>query len=163
MFIVALFTIAKTWKQSKCQKTVEWLKKMWYVCCCCSVAQSCLTLRPHGLQHARPPCPSLFPGVCPSSCLLHQWCRPAILSSDALFSSCPQSFPAPGTFPMSRLFVSDDQNTRASASASVLPVNIQGWSPLRLTGFISLLSKGLSGVFSSWKASILWHSAFFMV
>ena len=105
------------------------------------------SLQPHGLQHARPPCPSPSPGVCPSSCSLHQWCRPAISSSDALFSFFPQSFPASGTFLMSRLFASDDQNS--GASASVLPVNIQGWSPLRLTGFISLLSKGLSGVFSS--------------
>ena len=99
-------------------------------------------------MHARPPCPSPPPRVCPSSHSLHQWCRPAITSSDALFSYCLQSFPAPGTFPMSRLFTSDDQNTGASASASVLPVNIQGWSPLRLTGLISWLSEGLSGVFS---------------
>ena len=114
------------------------------------------SLWPHGLQHVRYPCPS---GVCPSSRLLHQWCHPAISSSDALFSSCPQSFPASGTFPMSHLFTSDDQNT--GASASVLPVNIQGWSPLRLTGLNSLLSKGLSFRRSllqhhSSKASILW-------
>ena len=112
----------------------------------CSVVFN--SLRPHGLQHARPPCPSPSPGVCPSSCSLHQWCCPTISSSDALYSFCPQSFPASGTFPMSRLFTSDDQNTGASASASVFPVNIQGWSPLRLTGLI-LLSTGLSGVFSS--------------
>ena len=105
------------------------------------------SLWPHGLQLARPPCPSPSPGVCPSSCSLHHWCHPAISSSDALFSFCPQSFPASGIFPMSWLFAPDDQNT--GASASVLPVNIQGWSPLRLTGLISLLSKGLSGVFSS--------------
>ena len=101
---------------------------------------------------------------CPSSCWLHQWCRPAISSSDALFFS-PPSFPASGTFPMSHLFASSgDQNTGTSASASVLPVNIQGWSPLRLTGLISLLSKGLWGVFSSTivrRPSILLHSAFF--
>ena len=103
----------------------------------------------HGLKHSRPPFPSSSPGVCPSSCSLHQWCPPAISSSDTLFSFCPQSFPASGTFPRNRLFASDDQNTRASASASVLPVDIQGWSPLRLTGLISLLSKGLSEVFSS--------------
>ena len=101
----------------------------------------------HGLQHARPPCPSPSPGVCPSSCSLHRWCCPAISFSGALFS-CPQSFPASKTFPMRHLFASDDQNTGASASASVLPVNIQGWSHLRLTGLISLLSEGLSGVFS---------------
>ena len=101
-----------------------------------------------GLQHTRLPCPSPSPGVCPSSCSLYQWCHPAISSPDALFF-CPQSFPESGTFPVSRLFTSDDQNPGASASASVLPVNIQGWSPLRLTGLISLLFKGLSAVFSS--------------
>ena len=105
---------------------------------------------PHELQHTRTHCPSPSPGICPSSCSLHWWCRPAISSSDALFSFCPQSFPASGTFPVSCLFTSDDQNTRASASAPVLSVNIQGWFPLRLTGLISLLlSKGLSGVFYS--------------
>ena len=104
---------------------------------------------PHGLQHARPSCPSKSPGVCPSSCLLHQWCHPAISSSDALFSFCPQSFPASGTLPMSQLFTSDDQNAGVSTSASFLPMNIQDWFPLGLTGLISLLSKGLSGVFSS--------------
>ena len=86
------------------------------------------SLGPHGLQHARLPGPSPSPGVCPSSCLLYQWCHPAISSSDALFF-CPWSFPASGAFPMSCLFESDDQNTGASALASVLPVNIQGWFP----------------------------------
>ena len=104
------------------------------------------SLRPHGLQDSRPSCPSASPGVCPSWCYLHWRCHPAISSSDALFSFCPWSFPASGTFPKSRLFTSDDQNTGA---ASVLSVNIQVWSPLRLTRLISLLSKGLSGVFSS--------------
>ena len=85
--------------------------------------------------------------VCPSSCPLYKWCHPVISSSDTLFSFCPQSLPASGTFPVSRLFTSDDPNTGASASASVLPVNIQGWFPLGLTGLISLLSKRLSGVF----------------
>ena len=83
-----------------------------------------------------------------SSCSLHRWCHP-ISSSAALFSFCPQSFPESGTFPMSRLSTWDDQNTGASASASVLPMNIQGWSSLRLAGLISLVSKGLLGVFSS--------------
>ena len=122
----------------------------------CSVAQFSPTLRPHELQHAKPHCPSPSPGVCPSSCPLHQWCQLAISSSDALFSFCPQcfsfcprSFPASGSFLMSWLFTSGDQNTGASASASVLPVSIQGWFPLRLTDLISLLSKELSGVFSS--------------
>ena len=93
------------------------------------------SLWPHGLQHTRPLCPSPSPEVCPSSCPLHRWCRPAISSFDALFF-CPQSFPASGTFPMSCLFASDDQNTGASASASVLPMNTQGWSLLRLAGLI---------------------------
>ena len=85
--------------------------------CCFSVAQSCPTLPHHGLQHTRPPGPSLSPRVCPSSCSLHQWCCPALSSSDALFSFCPQSFPESGTFPTSCLFISDNQNTGASASA----------------------------------------------
>ena len=134
------------------------------LCCyCCSVTQSCPVLWPRG--HMVPPCPSPSPKVYPSSFSLHWWCHPAISSSDILFSFCPWSFPASGTFPMSHLCSSDDQNTGASASASVLPVNIQGWSPLRLTGLIALLSKGLSGVLQhhSSKASILWYSAFFMV
>jgi len=106
------------------------------------------SLRPHGLQHTRSPCPSPSPEACPSVCSLHRRCHPAISSSDAFFSFCPQSFPASGTFPMS-LFPSDDQNTGALASAPVLPVIIQGWFSLRLTGLISLLSKRLSGIFSS--------------
>ena len=113
---------------------------------------------PHGLQYTRPPCPSSSPGICPSSCSLHWWCRPAISFSDALFSFCPQSFPASGTFPKSHHCTSDDRNTGASASASVLSVNIQDWSPLRLTGLISLLSKGCSGVFSS---TTIWRHQFF--
>ena len=92
------------------------------------------SLRLHGLQHDRPPCPSPSPKICPSSCPLHWWCHPATSSSDALFSYCPQSFPASGTLSMNRLFTSDDQNT--GASASVLPMSIQGWFPLRLTGSI---------------------------
>ena len=106
------------------------------------------SLRPHGGQHARPSCPLPYPGVCPSSCPLHQWCHRAISSSDTLFFFCPQSFPASGTFPMSQLLASDDQNIGASASAPVLPTSIQGWFPLRLTGLI-FLSKRFSGVFSS--------------
>ena len=121
------------------------------------------SLQPHGLQHARLPCPSPSPGVCPSSRLLNWWCHPTISSSIALFSFCLQSFPASGSFPMSRLLASGGQSI--GASASVLPVNIQGWFPLRLTGLISLLSKGLSSLFQhhSSKALILQHSAFFMV
>ena len=106
------------------------------------------SLQPHGLQHARLPCPSSSPEVCPSSCPLHRWCHPASHSLTPS-SSALNLFPASGTFLMSQLFVSVDQNTGASASALVLPKCIQGWFPLRLTGLISLLSKGLSGVFSS--------------
>ena len=96
------------------------------------------SLQPHGLQHAKPPCPSTSE-VCPSSCPLHRWCHPTVSSSDTLFSFCPQSFLASGTFPVSQLFASDDQNTGASASASVLPMSIQGWFPLRLIALILLL------------------------
>ena len=106
------------------------------------VLSNCLL--PHGLQHARPPCPSPSTKVCPGSCPFHSWCFPAISSSDTLFSSCPHSFPAAGIFLINQLFTSDDQNTGPSASASLLPTSIQGWFPLRLTGLISLLSKGLS-------------------
>ena len=101
------------------------------------------------LQHTKPPCPSPSPRVCPSSCPLYQWYHPAISFYDAFVSFCAQPFPASRTFPMSQMFVSGDQNTGVSASSSVLPMNIQGWSPLRLTSLISLLSKGFSGVFSS--------------
>ena len=97
-----------------------------------SVAQWCPTLWPQGLKRARPLCPSPSPEVCPSSSQLHWWCHPAISSSDALFSYCPQFFPASGTFPVSQLLSSDDQNAGVSASVSVLPMNIQGWFLLRL-------------------------------
>ena len=107
------------------------------------------SLQPQGLQNTRPPCHSPSPKVCWSSCPLHRWCHPDLSSSDILFSFCHQSYPASGTFSMSQLFASNDQITGASAPASVLPTNIQGWFPLRLTGFISLLSKGFSGVLSS--------------
>ena len=92
------------------------------------------SLRPHGLQHSRPPCPSPSPRVCPSSFPLNRWCHPIILSSVALF--CLQSFPTSGSFPMSGLFVSGGQSIGASASASVFPMNTQGWCPLGLTGLI---------------------------
>ena len=114
--------------------------------CCCSVTKSCQTLWPHGLQHARLPCPSLSPWVCSDSCPLSQWCHPTISSSVVPFS-CRQSFPASGSFPVSRLVTSGVQSIVASTSTSVLPMNIQDWFPLGLTGWISLL--GLSRVFSS--------------
>ena len=103
----------------------------------------------HGLQHTRLPCLSPSPGDCPSSCPLSWWCHPAITSSAATFSFCPQSFPASGSFPMSQLFETDGPSIGPSASASVLPMSIQGWFPLRLIGLISLQSKGLSRVFSN--------------
>ena len=105
------------------------------------------SLQPHGLQHARHPWPSLSPWVCPNSCPLSQWCHPTISSSVIPFSSCPQSFPAAGSFPISWLFASSGQSI--GASVSVLPMNIHGWFPLGLTGLISLLSERLSKVFSS--------------
>ena len=101
----------------------------------------------HELQDARLLCPSLSPEVCSNLCPSSRWCHPAISSSVTPFSSCPQSFPASGSFPMSRLFTSGGQRT--GASASVLPMNIQGQFPLGLTALISLLSKGLLKVFSS--------------
>ena len=101
----------------------------------------------HGLQHARLLCPSISPGVCSDSCPLSWWCYEDISCSPYPFSFCLQSFPALGSFPMSQLFASAGQNVGASTSA--LPVNIQHWFPLGLTGLISLMSKGLSRVFSS--------------
>ena len=111
--------------------------------------QSCLTLRPHGLQQARPPCPSPTPRAYSNLRPLSRWCHPTISSSVIPFSSCLQSFPASGSFQMNQLFTSGGQSIRVSASASVLPMNIQDWFPLGWTGWIALLSKGLSRVFSS--------------
>ena len=113
----------------------------------CSVVSD--SLWPHGLQHTRPPCPSLTPGAYSNSCSSSQWCHPTISFSVICFSSSLQSFPASGSFPMSRLFTSGSQSTGVSASASILPMNIQDWSPLGWTGWISLQSKGLSRVFSN--------------
>ena len=110
-----------------------------------SVAQSCPTLRLHGLQHVRFPCPS---PACSNSCPSSRWCHPAISSSVVPFSSCLQSFPASGSSPMSQFFTSDGRSIGVSASASILPMNILDWSPLGWTGWISLQSKGLSRVFS---------------
>ena len=107
------------------------------------------SLWPHGLQHTRPPCPSPTPRVYPNSCPLSRWCHPAISSSVIPFSSCLQSFPASGSFPMSRFFASGSQSIGVSAPTRVLPMKIQGWSPSEWTGWISLHSKGLSRVFSN--------------
>ena len=121
------------------------------------------SLQPHESQHTRPPCPSQTPGVYSNPCPLSRWCHPAISSSVVPFSSCPQSLPASESFPKSQLFASGGQSIGVSASASVLPMNTQDWSPLRWTGWISLQSKGLSRVFSITTASIFQCSAFFTV
>ena len=107
------------------------------------------SLQPHGLQQARLPCPSPTPGAYSNSCPSHRWCHPTISSSVIPFSSLLQSFPASGSFPGSQFFISDGQRIGVSASASVLPVNIQDWFPLGWTGLISLLSKEFSRVFSN--------------
>ena len=115
------------------------------------------SLWPHGLQHPGLPCPSPSPRVCPNSCLLSWWCHPIISSSVAPFFSCPQS----GSFPKRQLFSSGGQSTGASVSASVLPMNIQGWLPLGLTRLISVQSKKLSRVFSSTTINSLAISLFY--
>ena len=104
------------------------------------------SLQPHGLQHSRLPCPSSIPGACSNSCPLSQWCHPT--------SSCLESFQASGSIPMSQFFTSGGQSSGVSTAASALPMNIQDWFPLGLTGWISLQSKGLSRVYSNttfWK------------
>ena len=113
----------------------------------CSVVSDCL--QPHGLQHTRLPCLSLSPRVCSNSCPLNRWCHPTTSFSVISFSFRLQSFPASGSLPMSWFLESGGQSIGVSASASVLPMNIQGWFPLELTGLISLHSKGLSRVFSN--------------
>ena len=113
----------------------------------CSVVSH--SLRPHGLQHARPPCPSPTPEVYSNSCPSSQWCHPAVSSSVTPFSSCPQSLPASGSFPLSQLFTWSGRSIGVSASTSVLPMNTQDWSLLGWTGWSSLQSKGLSRVFSN--------------
>ena len=128
----------------------------------CSVMSD--SLQPYGLQHSRLPCPST-PGVYSNSCPSSWWCHPTISSSVVPFFSHLQYFPASGSFQMNQFFASDGQSIGVSASASVLPMNIQDWFPLGWTGWISSLFKGLSRVLQhrSSKASILQHSAFFMV
>ena len=137
-------------KWSIVRKAVLWVvNKLTYT----SVQFSCSVvsdpLQPHELQHARPPCPSSPPGVYPNSCLSNRYCHPIISFSAVRFSSCPQSFPASGSFPMSQLLTSGGQSIGVSASISVLPMNTQDWSPLGWTGWMSLQSKGLSRVFSN--------------
>ena len=118
---------------------------------------SCVSLQPHRLKHTRLPCPSLSNTVCSNSCPLSRWCHPTISSCHLFYL---QSSPASGSFPMSQFFTSGGQSIGASASASVLPMNIQDRFPLELTGLISMLSKGLSGVFSS---ITIWRHQFFSV
>ena len=113
----------------------------------CSVLSD--SLQPHEPQHARPPCPSPTPGAYPNSCPLSWWCHPAISSSVILISSCPQSFPASGSFQKSQLFATGGQSIGVSASTSVLPMNIKEWSPLGWTDWIPLQSKGRARVFSN--------------
>ena len=153
-----------------CFDTICLMKAVVILCCCCWVESSLLPvthsslmlscwvmsdfLRPHGLQHARLPCPS----VCSNSCPLSQWCHPTISSSVFPLSSCPQSFPVSQSFPMSQFFPSGRQSIGTSASASVLPMIIQGCFPLGLSALISLLSKGLTGVSSS---TTVWKHQFF--
>ena len=175
MVTVAVCETGKIWKQPKHPSTEEWMQ-MWCIYMQWNITQAqkerifdiCSnvdrlgghsvqftpsvasnSLRPHGLQHTRPPCPSPTPGVYPSSCPLCQWCHPTISSSVVPLSSCLQSFPASGSFQMSQLFASGGQSIRVSASTSVLPMNTQDWSLLGWTGWTSLLSKGLSRVFSN--------------
>ena len=136
---------------SKCEKlrilvSLEILQVWSSVQFSCSVMSSSLQL--HGLQHARPLCPSPTPEVYSELCPLSWWCHPAVSSCRVPFSRL-QSFPASGAFPMSQFFTSGGQSISASASASVLPKTIEGWFPLGLTGLISLQSKGLSRVFSN--------------
>ena len=124
------------------------------------------SLQPHESQHSRPPCPLPTPGVYPNPCPLSWWCHPTISSSVIPFSSCPQSFPASGSFPMSQLFVSGGQSTGVSPSTSVLPMNTQDWSPLGWTGWLFLaIHETLKSLLQhhSSKASILQHSAFYIV
>ena len=128
--------------------------------------QPCETLRPHGLQHTRLPCPSSSPEACSNWCPLNRGCHPTVSSSIVPFSSCLQFFPASGSFLLSQLFESGGHSIGASASASVLPMNIQGWFPLRIDWFALLAVQGtLKSLLQhhSSKASVLRCSAFFMV
>ena len=137
------------------QKEYRFIKHLLLLFSCSVVSDS---LGPHGLQYARPPCPSLTPRIYPNSCSLSRWCHPTISSSVKPFSSCFQSFPASGSFQMTQLFASGGQSIGVSASTSVLPMNIHNWFPFRLIDLISLQSKGLSRVFSN---TTVWKHQFF--
>ena len=134
-----------------CWKNIPITNNICYGVCSIQFSHSFTSdsLQPHGLLHARPPCPSATPETCSNSGPSSQWLHPTTSSSVILFSSCLQSFPATGSFLMSLFFTSFDQSIGASGSDSVLPMNIQNWFPLALTGWISLQSKGLSSVLSN--------------
>ena len=160
--------IAKNWtitnrlgniKKIFLSKFNTWTNFKFCHCCCCSFAKLCPTLCNHTncMQQASLPFPSISPWICSNSCPLSWWCHPPISPSVTPFSSCLQSFPMSGSFPMSWVFSWGGQNIRASASAPVLPVNIQDWFPLGLNGSISLLPKWFPRVFSS----TLWKHQFF--
>ena len=142
-----IFNEKKKIAETKCPPSVTWCKQFNWVQFSHSVMSN--SLQPHGLQCSRLPCPSRTPGSCSKSCPSSQWCHPTISSSIIPFSSCFQSFTASESFLNSQFFASGDQSIVDSASASVLPMNIQDWFPLGLTGLISLHSKGLSRVFSN--------------
>ena len=141
-FLYVYYTSIKGWSRKKFNRLVSSIKRF------SSVAQLYPTLRPHEPQHARPPCPSPTPRVYPNSCPLSQWCHITISSTVVPFS-CLQSIPISGSFQMSQLSASGGQNIGVSASTSVLPMKTQDWSPSGWIGWISLLSKGLSRVFSN--------------
>ena len=145
--------------KGNCRTIVEHCGTLLLLFSCSVVSDS---FWPHRLQHNRPPCPSPPPEICPRSCSLHPWCCPAISSSAVLFSR-PQSFPASAASLVSRLFPSEVKNPRASPSSSVLPVNIQCWSPLRLTCLVFLLSRRLSAIFSSLLWTMVQRHQFFGV
>ena len=148
MFFAALCIICKKQDMEKKKKNLsDYLQMNGSAQFSCSVVSD--SLWPYESQHTRPPCPSPTPGVHPNSCPSSWWCHPAISSSVIPFSSCPQYFPASGSFQMSQLFASGGQSIAVSASTSVLPMNTQDWSPLGWAGWISLQSKGLSRVFSN--------------
>ena len=131
--------------------TIQAIYHTWCFSCSVQFSHSVVSysLRPHESQHARPPCPSPSPGVHSNSRPSSRWCHPAISSSVIPFSSCPQSLPASGSFPMSQLFAWGGQSIGVSTSASVLPMNTQDWSPLGWTGWISLQCRALSRIFSN--------------
>ena len=139
---------------------IEWVKNCFSPFLSAQFSRSVMSdsLRPHGLQHARLPCLLPTPRTCSNSCPSSQWCHPAISSSVIPFSSHLQSFPVSGSFPMNQFFALGGQSIGVSASASVLPMNIQDWFPLGWTGWISLQSKSLSGVFSN--ATVQKHQFF---